>query len=337
MTMSTVATRLLGAHVWPRTLDDWLELVAPLHSSFETRARVIDIVPETHDVSTLRLLPNGRWRGHRAGQHVLLGTEIGGVRRARCFSVASAEGEETISLTVKARPGGAVTPVLVSGVKHDEVVTLSEARGSFVLPDVVPPRVLLISGGSGITPVMSMLRTLVTRRYAGEVVFLHYARSPADVIYREELARLGAVVITGPFAANDLATFVPDFDEHDAWVCGPTPFMSAVERAFAERGAASRVRTERFSLSEPSAAGEGEVRFVRSRRTAKGRGPLLALAEAANVNPPSGCRMGVCRTCVCRKVSGTTRDLRTGRLSTEDDVDIQLCINAPVGKVEIDL
>jgi ferredoxin-NADP reductase len=335
--MSTVAMRLFGALVWPRTLDDWLELAAPLHSSIETRARVIDIIRETADVSTLRLRPNGRWRGHRAGQHVMLTAEVRGIRRTRCFSVASAEGAETIDLTIKARPGGAVTPALVSGALRGDVVTLSEATGDFVLPEVLPPRLLFVSGGSGITPVMSMLRTLSNRVHGSEVVFLHYARTPDDVIYREELARHGAIVVTGLFAANDLATFVPDFADWDAWVCGPEPFMAAVRGAFEERGEAERVRIERFSLGEPTVAGEGEVRFVRSRRTAKGGGSLLPMAEATGVNPASGCRMGLCKTCVCRKVSGTTRDIRTGALSTDANVDIQLCINAPVGKVEIDL
>src|SRR5688500_17872369 len=136
--MTTVATRLAGALVWPRTLDDLIELVAPLHSSSEIRARVVDVVRETHDVSTLVLEPNARWRRHRAGQHVMLGVEIDGVRRTRCFSVSSAEGETPIRLTIKAQPRGKVTPALVSGALRGAIVTLSEPRGEFVLPSVLP-------------------------------------------------------------------------------------------------------------------------------------------------------------------------------------------------------
>lgn len=328
--MTTVATRLAGALVWPRTLDDWLELVAPLHSSSEIRARVVDVVRETHDVSTLVLEPNARWRGHRAGQHVMLTAEIGGVRRTRCFSVASAEGETPIRLTIKSRAGGRVTPALTSAALRGAIVTLSEPRGEFVLPDVLPERILFLSGGSGITPVMSMARTLLARGHRGRVRFLHWARSPEDVIFDH------GTTFFGPFRAGDLLEGAPDFHLWDTWLCGPDGMMTLVKAAFAARGAERRVRMERFAL-ESNEGSEGEVRFLRSQRSAKGKGVLLPMAEAAGVNPKSGCRMGICRSCVCRKISGTTRDVRTGELSSEANVDIQLCINAPVGAVEIDL
>lgn len=330
--MTTVATRLAGALVWPRTLDDLLELVAPLHSSSEIRARVVDVVRETHDVSTLVLEPNGRWRGHRAGQHVMLTAEIGGVRRTRCFSVSSAEGELPVRITIKAHPGGKVTPALVSGALRGAVVTLSDPAGDFVLPDVLPERILFLSGGSGITPVMSMARTLLMQGHRGRLGFVHWARSPEDVFFDF------GTTFFGRFRAGDLVEAVPDFHLWDTWLCGPDGMMRVVKAAFAARDVEHRVRTEQFTLARAATPDEeGAVRFVRSNRTAKGRGPILPIAEGAGVNPKSGCRMGICRSCICRKVSGTTRDVRTGELSTEANVDIQLCINAPVGAVEIDL
>lgn len=331
--MSTVATRLAGALVWPRTLDDLIELVAPLHSSSEIRARVASVVRHTHDVSTLVLEPNGRWRGHRAGQHVMLTAEISGVRRTRCFSVSSAEGETPVRITIKSQPGGKVTPALVSGALRGSIVTLSEATGDFVLPDVLPERILFLSGGSGITPVMSMARTLLARGHRGRVVFAQWARSADDIVFDHGQTFFGA------FRAEDLGDLVPDFHLWDTFLCGPDGMMRFVKAAFAARGAEHRVRTEQFSLARTAAApgSEGDVRFVRSNRAAKGQGPILPMAEAAGVDAKSGCRIGICRTCVCRKVSGTTRDVRTGEVSTEANVDIQLCINAPVGAVEIDL
>jgi len=98
-----------------------------------------------------------------------------------------------------------------------------------------------------------------------------------------------------------------------------------------------RLRVERYTLGATTGSSEGEITFARSGKTAKGRGPLLAIAERAGLSPESGCRMGICKTCVCRKVSGVTRDLRTGAISAEADVDVQLCVNEPVGPVEIDL
>jgi ferredoxin-NADP reductase len=346
--MNAFTSRLLAALAYPRAIDDWVELALPLHSSREVRARVVEVRPETHDMATLVLRPNALWRGHRAGQYVALTVEVRGVRRTRCFSIASAEHEPdgTVEITVKARPGGAVTPHIVSGSLRGAIVTLSVASGDFVLPDVMPERTLLLSGGSGITPVMSMLRTLVAGGHDDPITFVHYARSAADVPFRDELSRIAGrpgssvrvIVRTGAFEADGLAELVPDFDRRETWACGPAPFLSAVTEAFANRGAADRVRVERFALAAmPGGAGGGEVTFARSGKRTAGSGSLLATAEASGLAPPSGCRMGICRTCVCRKLSGTTRDLRTGELSTDADADIQLCVSAPVGAVAIDI
>jgi ferredoxin-NADP reductase len=281
------------------------------------------------------------------------------------FSLSSApsRGDGLLEVTFKARPGGAVTPRLLKEAQVGMIVTLSQAQGSFVLPEPLPERVLLISGGSGITPVMAMLRELRGTGFRGEVVFLHYARSQADVIFGDELRALAGYTSDEPRAlaedaalrvileteaeapvrpeltAASLAALVPDYEAWETWVCGPEPLLDAARRAFEGRGAAGRLHTERFSLgSAASGAGEGSVSFRRSGREAKGQGKaLLVLAEQAGLRPASGCRMGICNTCTCRKVAGVTRDLRTGALSTEDDVDIRICVSEPVGPVTLDL
>lgn len=345
--MNAVFSQLLAAFVYPRTLDDYIELAFPLHSSRHLRARVLSVRRETEDVATLVLKPNALWHGHRAGQYVALTVEIDGARRTRCFSIASAEGAEHLAITVKARPGGLVTPALVSGDLRGAIVELSQATGDFVLPSPMPPRTLFVSGGSGITPVMSMLRTLTRRGYAGELTFVHYARSEADVIFRDELAMLARTappnlrvhIFTGPFDAGGFAERVPSFEHCDTWACGPEPFLEAVGRAFADVGAQRRVRVERYSLFPSPASGrtEAEVTFVKTKKRVLAAGPLLATAENAGLTPPSGCRMGICRTCLCRKVAGVTRDVRTGELSTDAGVDIQLCVSEPIGPVTLDL
>ncbi len=346
--MQSFTSRLLAALAYPRVASDFLELAIPLHTSAsgEIRARLVEIRHETHDVATL-VLRTKRPFPHRAGQYVALTASIDGVRRTRCFSIASGEDNRTIEITIKVRPGGQVTPRLMAGTIDDELVTLSLPAGDFVLPEAIPERVLLLSGGSGITPVMSMLRTLAAKSHHGEVVFLHWARSEADVVFGAELARIARSSFpnvrihtrTSMFRPADLAELLPDFESWETWACGPEPFMDAVRTAFTKRDSAHRVRTERFSLggaSAPTGTG-GEVSFVRSERRADGKGPLLVTAERAGLNPKSGCRMGICHSCTCRKVSGTTRDLRTGELSSEADVDIQLCVSEPVGPVSIDL
>jgi stearoyl-CoA 9-desaturase NADPH oxidoreductase len=151
--MNAALSRLLAAMTYPRAVDDFVELALPLFSTrsvtgaatpnVTVRARVIDVRRETHDVSTLVLTPNALWSGHRAGQYVALTAEVRGVRMTRCFSIASSEGGDSsrlIALTVKARPDGAVTPVLVSGQLRGAIVELSQATGDFVLPEVLPER-----------------------------------------------------------------------------------------------------------------------------------------------------------------------------------------------------
>jgi ferredoxin-NADP reductase len=234
-------------------------------------------------------------------------------------------------------------------------VELSAPQGQFVLPEALPAKLLFISGGSGITPCMSMLRTLLGQGYRGQIAFLHFARTPADVIFGRELRELAArhanlqlVIETeserGSLPDLDhasLAAVVPDFADWDAWVCGPQPLMDAAQRAYAARGAAERVRTEQFVVATPAPSFEseaGRVRFARSNRQIEGdKRSLLEQAEASGLRPQSGCRMGICQSCKCKKLSGVTRDLRTGELSTDSDVEIQLCVNVPVGDVSIDL
>lgn len=387
-----LGSRLAAALAYPRGADSYAELAEPLWSSREVRARVVAVRPETADTTTLVLQPNDGWRRHLAGQYVALTVELGGIRRTRVFSLSSApsRGDGLLEVTFKARPGGVVTPRLLKEAQVGMIVTLSQAQGSFVLPEPLPERVLLISGGSGITPVMAMLRELRGTGFRGEVVFLHYARSQADVIFGDELRALagdtsdelralageasdepralaedacdeqrgagegrragGAALrvileteaeapVRPELTAASLAALVPDYETWETWVCGPEPLLDAARRAFEGRGAAGRLHTERFSLgSAASGAGEGSVSFRRSGREAKGQGKaLLVLAEQAGLRPASGCRMGICHTCTCRKVAGVTRDLRTGALSTEDDVDIRICVSEPVGPVTLDL
>ncbi len=339
-----LGARLLAALVYPRTVDEWLETVWPTYSSREVRARVVAVRQEARDVCTLVLRPNARWRGHRAGQWVTLTVELAGVRRSRTFSIASAPGGPLIELTVKAHPGGVVTPALVAGAALGKVVTLSPAGGDFVLPDPPPGHALFVSGGSGITPLMSMLRSLARRGAAGGVTFVHYAREGDEVIFGDELARLARApggprveLRAGLFEPAAFAAALPDFDRRETWACGPAPMLEALRGAYEARGAAGRLRVERFSLASVAGAESGEVTFARSGASIAGRGTLLTLAERAGLSPPSGCRAGFCRTCTCRKLSGVTRDLRTGEMSAEAGVDVQLCATEPAGPVVIDL
>src|SRR5262249_22463737 len=158
--MSTI-TNALDLLAGPAGVDGYLEQIRPTWARRDCRAEVTAVDRTTHDSVTLSLRANGAWRGFRAGQFLRLSVEIDGVRRERCYSPACAEGtSRDLEITVKRHPHGLVSNHLISSARPGMVIGLGEAGGDFKLPNPRPARTLLISGGSGITPVMSMLRTL---------------------------------------------------------------------------------------------------------------------------------------------------------------------------------
>ncbi|MBA4285135.1 MAG: hypothetical protein C0434_06340 [Xanthomonadaceae bacterium] len=355
-----LTSRLAAALTYPHGVDRYLEQFAPTASLTEVRAEVVAIRHQTDDSVTLSLRPNGNWQGFRAGQYVRLTVEIDGVRRTRCYSPANSvhATDGLIELTAKTHAGGFVSKFLKQRLTVGTTVGLSQAEGRFALPDARPARVLLISGGSGITPVMAMLRTLTDEGFAGPISFLHYSNAAKDQIYAAELAGIAAMFpnlqllrgyaepnqggeLEGLFCRAHLNA-VPDFADAEAFLCGPPGMMKAVQKLWADEGIGERLHLEHFSAAPAvladSANAEGDVRFIRSERLAQNSGAtLLDQAEAAGLKPESGCRMGICHACTCRKASGRVRDIRTGEISDAGEADIQICISVPVGTVTLDL
>src|SRR5688500_4669596 len=173
--------------------DDYLRLVNPLWSARELRGRVERVVPETEDAATLVIRPGWGWRyDHRPGQYVGIGVQVDGKFQWRSYSVSSPPKRKgrTISITVRAMPEGLLSAHLVKGLAPGTVVRLALPEGDFVLPDPPPAQMLFLVGGSGITPVMAMLRTLDRRGTMPDVV-LHYSSPTEDrMIFRDELAAL---------------------------------------------------------------------------------------------------------------------------------------------------
>lgn len=365
--MTTLAQRVLGSKLLgsltsPHGVDRYLELVNPMWAVSEVRATVQEVTRETsgeHPVATLRLQPTTTWRGHRAGQHVQVGVEIPGARRTtRVFSISSAAsgpGEE-FTITVRSHAEGLVSKYLVEEAEPGLVVHLSQAQGEFTLTESPSTptnnHLLYITGGSGITPAMSHLRTLLRDGYDGHagrrVTFLHYARSQEDQIFAEELQRIawadnGVRVVLrygdDVFSEAALRRLVPDFRDTDTWACGPAGMMDLVHAAYDE---SPRLRSEFFKLSTRPAGGsgtaEGEVTFAVSDKAAANTGEsLLEQAEALGLRPEFGCRMGICFSCVATKREGTVRNVVSAEESSLPDEEIRVCVSAPVGDCVVDL
>ncbi len=351
---STAAKRLF----LDRQAEFWLGELDPVRSLREIRARVLEVIEETADTKTFLLQPNAAWSRHRAGQHALVEVEIDGVRVRRCYSISSAPGDTLVSITVKRTPGGRLSTWLHEQVRNGHILRLGAPAGEFVLPANTPDKLLLLSGGSGITPVMSMLRDLAARHAIDDVIFVHHARSRADVIFGKELTELAdrhrglSLVLcldddaSSPRGFDEafFAELVPDFAERSTFLCGPEPLMERAERLWESVGASELLARERFTpalspVPEATSSNGVQVRLARSERdvVVSGEGSLLEQLERAGERPPHGCRIGICHTCKCRKQSGTVQNLVTGEVSSEPDQEIQLCISVPRSDLELGL
>lgn len=353
-------SRLLEALTYPHGVDRYVELVRPLLVRREVRAEVIAVRHQTPRSVTLTLRPNANWRGMSAGQFVGLSVEIEGVQETRPYSPAGSEhaADGTLELTVSTHPEGKVSRHLRDRTRPGTIVGLTQAQGEFALPDPRPERVLLISGGSGITPVMAMLRTICDEGLAdtGEVGFLNYARSPELALYGAELERLAdrhaQLRVARGFTRGDGGSLEGRFDrthlravgvEHSdaaTFVCGPPALIDAVRSVWAH-DRLPEPAVETFTPTAPSfdtTEAAGTVSFKASGREAANSGlALLEQAEDAGLNPDHGCRMGICNTCSCRKTEGTVRNVLTGALSSAGEERIRICVSVPVGDVALDL
>ncbi|GAB4583936.1 ferredoxin reductase [Nocardia sp. IFM 10818] len=338
----------------PHPLDRYLELVRPTLTLRQMRAEITHVRRSAVGSVTLTLRPTRQWTGHLAGQYVQIGVVIDGIRHTRCYSPVNAQArrDRHIELTIKAHPQGLVSNYLHANAIPGMVVDLAPASGVFHLPEERPDRIVLISGGSGITPVLSMLRTLATERYQGRVLFLHYNRSPEWVPHRTELEAIAMqhtnfrIEFRYPelqrdphFGYDELEQLAPWFHLAQTYLCGPPGLMKAVRTVYEAEQLADRLHSEEFTLAaapaDPATA-EGTISFSGSGKSLENTGAsLLEQAEAAGLSPAYGCRMGICFTCTAVKKSGCTRNLRTGELDADPDQPIQLCINAPVGDVDL--
>ncbi len=357
---SALTSRPVRALTSPHTVDHYLDQVHPLWTVEHVRARVVDVIRETDVATTVVLRPNGAWRGFRPGQHVEFGIEVDGTRKVRVFSVSCSQTQKgTISVSVKAHDDGYVSRFLNRELAQRTIVHLSQATGDFVLPETVPEEIALVSGGSGITPVMSMARTLRDRDHHGRVTFLHYAKSRADEMFSDELDQLAGqlhdaevvriytrepepdAALAGRFHVDHLTRLGVDPTRVPTWVCGPAGLIASVRDSYVEHGAQDMLHAEYFKVPTvdlSAAEATGTLTFDASGTEAENSGTtILQQAEAAGLTPEFGCRMGVCNTCAVKKLSGAVRHVVSGEVCANTDETIKVCVQVPVGDVSVAL
>jgi ferredoxin-NADP reductase len=336
----------------PLLPSDYLDVIDPLRSSSDLRGRIAAIHPETRDAVSVVIKPGRAWRTHVPGQYVRIGVDVDGVRQWRAYSLTSPteRPDGHIAITVKAIPGGVVSNHLVRRATAGTVVQLDQATGDFTLGADQPPKILFVTAGSGITPVMGMLRNMAGAK--SDVVVVHSAPTADDAIFGGELrmmAKQGRIRllerhtdVDGMLDVADLGRLVDDVAERQTWACGPAGMLDALQSRWDADGIADQLHVERFRPTVIAAGAGGTVTFTKSTTTvdAGGTQTLLDAGEAAGVLMPSGCRMGICFGCVVPLRQGAVRDLRSGDLTIAapgDDVAIQTCVSAAAGACDIDL
>jgi stearoyl-CoA 9-desaturase NADPH oxidoreductase len=339
----------------PLLPDDYLELINPLWSTQELRGRIERMEQETPDAVTVLIRPGYEWGGHRPGQYLRIGVVVDGVHHWRAYSLTTDPGrpDGLIGITPKLVDAGKVSPFLVHKARPGDIVRLGGVEGTFVLPDPPPRRLLFISAGSGITPIMSMLRSLDRDEALDDVVHLHSSRTADGVIFGEQLHELDQrrpgyrphIRITGEagrVTPPDLDHLCPDWRERQAFVSGPGEMLDALVGHWRTEGDLEQLAMERFQpvIGGDAGAGEGgTVRFLSSEIEAEcgGGTPILVAGEEAGAELPYGCRMGICHTCIGKLCKGEVRDLRTGEVHGQKGEMVRTCVNAPEGDVAIAL
>ena len=318
----------------------------------ECRASVRAVVHECPDVISLHLHPNRRFKGFRAGQHLALTLPVGGVRQSRTFSLSQAPADDgSLRLTIKIKAEGEVSKAAAM-LERGDVVVLSQASGDFV--HAQPQRaVLLLSAGSGITPIMAMLQDWSRHADAPDAVLLHCCRNPDDFIFSRELQtlvscypRLRVIPVFsaehGRLDAHGLQRRVPDYAERDALLCGPPEFMAWIADFYAQQGLSAQLRQEHFQPRVTAVQPDAE-RFSayhadgRAAFTAQRGQSLLEAAEADGLKPVHGCRRGICMTCQCRKLAGVVHNQLTDTVSGAGEEWIRLCVSTPISDLHLEL
>ncbi len=336
----------------------------------------VEVVSATHDVRTFVLRTPPAWTGRfQAGQHLVVSLVIDDAARERCYTIASSPTRtDRISLTVKRVPGGPVSNWLHDHLGVGDRLHVRGPFGRFTMDEHPATKHLFLSAGSGITPLMSMTRSMQDLPGPRDVAFVHSARTPKDIIFRGELESMaqsgGWLTVTtvceedgtdetwsghrGRLTRTVLEAAVPDLRDREVFTCGPEPYMRAVRTLLEEAGvdparcheesfllgAPARTPADSLATSDESTATGFAVEFRRSGRTVRcERGStLLDAALRAGVNLPFSCGAGMCGTCKSTLLHGTVDMRHSGGIRQReiDDHKILICCSRPLDDLAID-
>lgn len=338
-----------------RYFEPLLQPINPMWSADDYRAQVIEIREESHNCYSLSLKPSKKWPGFEPGQFVELKIIQEGAELSRCFSISSSrqlfQEQGLIELSIREQDKGRVTPWIKNNIKASHVVGLSAAMGEFIIENRQRP-ILMIAGGSGITPFRSFMTTQSELYPHPQSQLMYYASQDGNHLFADELLSIESKSITsklistqkqGRFTKRHLKQYCPDFLDHDIYICGPNAMIANVKSQLIESGVKEEhIFIEHFGPAPSDLSNidtGGKVHFLQTQKKidSGNADSLLALAEDNSINAEAGCRMGVCHKCKCKKKSGVVYNTLTQSYSDTGEEDIQLCVSVPVGDVTLNL
>ncbi len=312
------------------------------------------IIIQTHDVKTFVLTWSGASQIKQlAGQHINLLVNIFGKEQPCCYTIASQPSTKNqISITIKRVPQGKVSNFFHDHFKVGDTLKARAPSGNFHLPDVIPNKVLLLSAGSGITPMLSILRFMVAEKTDNKVVFLHSAHSEEDLIARDEIANLAKahgncqVIYTltkqvrpqwqgyQGRLTEQMLTNIPQLIQHEVFVCGPEGFRKAAQQHLRQLGLnKEQYHYESFGAKQtitPSPTGGSteakaayhkvNIHFDKWKKHYQGdnQKTLLEHGEDAGLILPYSCRAGMCGNCKAKLISGEVMQTATDGLTDQE-------------------
>jgi len=348
--LKTPLNALSDSVIDQHAINFWIQKLNPVWSLNQPLGKIVHKENAAQDMLSLKIQVNRLFKFGEAGQHHPVYVVVNGIRYERSYSLTRID-QQHILLTVKKVNAGKVTTWFAEQAQVGDVIEFGHPYGDMTLPAQTSPLILL-AAGSGITPMLSMLESLSKKgELSAPVTLWYWVKKDQDAAFKarfEELAQKHAnfsfhVYATQeqPAAARLDETYLTDLQNLEnsiVYCCGPSGFVSKAEQLFAQ---AKQFKGEAFSMSLADLSDTGfiNVTLTQSKKIVsipKGQSILVSL-EQQNIKPTHGCRMGICNTCSCTKVSGSVKNMLTGEIDHGSNSPIKLCISQAVSPVVINL
>lgn len=359
-TKLSIKKQLLQAVITPDQFDFWSRELGSTAAWSRCIARVVEKKIQANNTVSLTLKPNKNFAGFLPGQHVNVSALIKGVRITRSYSLSNIPNAKgLVEITVRQEPNGVMSSWLNNEASVGSTLELGAIFGdmTFATPPTQP--VLLLAAGSGITPMMSLLRQAAQEYPALPVTLLYWDKAQADFCFADELDQLASThaqitvhkistreslptgSLTGRIELAQVKQCVNDLAERSVFVCGGNDFVAAARDAL--EAEVSSLQTESFSapttLAPSGEAKRFEITLTESDRriTVSNKDNLLKQLEAQGVAVESGCRMGICNTCTCQKIAGSNQDISNNEINSESRTAIRLCVSRATSDMQLAL